>query len=172
MFQSANTATALQCPAPEPASYVYYYTASDKHTDDPYSLGRNLSLWSSCGAGIISLAGPYSFPSQYALAGKTVYLVKEIVGERVFTNGSYVQHVNVSGVNSLDGGDYIFYVDVPYVDDAGISMGTSTEPAFDTGTFSGYSYINWWSPYDLTMSAAATDTSIRLCSSTWLHCCC
>ena len=65
----------------------------------------------------------------------------------------------MSGVNSLDGGDYIFYVDSPYVDYAGISMGTSTEPAFDTGTFEGFSYLNWWTPDGFTMSAQPHRTS-------------
>ena len=86
MFQSANTATALQCPAPPSIDYIYYYTASDKHTNSRYSLGANLSLWSSCGSGIIGLTGPYSFPSQYSLAGRTVYVVQQVEGERVFTN--------------------------------------------------------------------------------------
>ena len=171
LFQSANTDTALECPAPPPTQYAYYYTASEKHTNDRYSLGSNLSLWSSCGSGRISLTGPYSFPSQYSLAGRTVYVVADVIGERVFTNGSYVQRVNVSGVNSLDGGDYIFYVDNPFVDNAGITMGTSTEPAFDTGTFAGQSYINWWTPDGYTMSAH-TYTTIPVDSSNFslTHC--
>jgi hypothetical protein len=92
-----------------------------------------------------------------------VYVVQGIVGHRVFTNGSYVQRVNVSGVNSDDGADYIFYTDVPYVDFAGISMGTSTEPAFDTGIFAGYSYLNWWTPQGKTMSAQRRPLLLSAC---------
>ena len=158
MFQTANTATALECPAPAAVKYVYYYTASDKHTRNGFSLGSGLSLWSSCGTGTISLIGPYSFPSTFSLAGRTVYVVQDMGGERVFTNGSYVQRVNVTGTSSQDGGDYVFYVDAPYVDYAGISMATNTEPAFDTGTFDGFSYINWFAPGDNTASEHSLQT--------------
>ena len=154
MYQTANTAEALQCPSPPPAEYVYHYTASEKHTRDSRSLGANLSLWSSCGSGIISLSGPFSFPSSAGISGRPVYIAQDIHGERVFSNGSTVQRINVSGVTSQDGGDYIFYVNVPYVDNAGITMGVSELPTFDTGEFPNQQYINWWAPGDQTMSVA------------------
>ena len=154
MYQSGNTATALECPAPPPLQLVYYYTASDKHTQDSYSFGLGKSVWSSCGTGVISLQGPYSFPSQYSLAGRTVYIAQGIVGERVFVNTSYAQRVNVSGVTTQDGGDYVLYLDSPFVDYAGITMATDVEPAFPTGSFPGYSYINWWTPEGTTMYEA------------------
>ena len=79
MYQTGNTATALQCPAPLPLQLVYYYTASDKHTQSPMGLGGGKSLWSSLRCGPHPPAGPVLVPF------------------RILPGGSYCVHHSVDG---------------------------------------------------------------------------